>query len=67
MLEKGQELPDRKLWAYLIFKYMGILPECLYTTYVECLQRPEQGVRCSGTGVTASCEQVSAGNQTPAT
>lgn len=55
MLEKGQELPGRKLWAYLIFKYMGVLPECLYTTYVECLQRPEQGVRCSGTGVTASC------------
>lgn len=39
--------------------------DCVYTEY-RCLQRPEEGVRYQGAGVTGSCEQphVGAGKQT---
>lgn len=36
---------------------MSVLPECIYTTYVQCHQRPEEGVKTTviGTGVNSRC------------
>lgn len=39
--------------------YLSVLHTCiLCATCVQCLQRPEQGTRCLGTGVKDVCEQT---------
>lgn len=37
--------------------FMYILPACMlvYTMHASCLQRPEEGVRCPGTGIIDGC------------
>lgn len=41
----------------LVVTFMGVLPPCLCTTFVQCPQRPREGVGSSATEVTASCKQ----------
>lgn len=38
--------------------YVGVLPVCLsvYLVHANCMQTPEESVRCLGTGVSDSCE-----------
>ena len=38
--------------------FMYILPACVlvHTTHASCLQRPEEGVRCPGTGIIRGCD-----------
>lgn len=38
----------------------GVLPTCIsvFHLYVYCPHRPENGIRCPGTGVTDGCEQL---------
>lgn len=45
------------LFSFFRFFYFicsGVLPECLCTMRMQCLQRPEEDIRSFGTGVTNS-------------
>jgi hypothetical protein len=47
------------LKIYFYFMYMGVYPNiCLYTMYMQCPQRPEEGAAFFGTGVTDGCEPL---------
>lgn len=50
------------LFFFACFKFyfmcMGILHVCLCSTCAQSTQRPEEGIRTSGTGATDSCESL---------
>lgn len=45
--------PNQKTLHYY-FMCMSLMPVCLWTMYVQCLQRPEKCIRSPETGVTAA-------------
>ena len=50
-----QTLKYLLLFSFKKFTYMGVLPTSVSTS-MQCLWRPDEGSRSSGTGVTDPCE-----------
>lgn len=51
-----------KIYLFFYLICMSILPVCLCTINVQCLQRPEEGVGSLETGIIAVSQHLDAGN-----